>query len=143
MNFERAPRDSFPPGEAAHMDAAQTAPVAAPTAAGGFLRKRQPTPCGVAQHREAILDAWHAGMSGAEIAAILTASGARGCGRGYIHLLIANARDEGDTRAAAHTGLTDEQRARLSAIHKARITPEAVARMNAARSAARARARGA
>lgn len=37
MTSEQAPRDSFPPGEAATVCAAQTAPVAAPTAAGGFL----------------------------------------------------------------------------------------------------------
>ena len=34
---EQAPRDSFPPGEAVSAAPAQTAPVAAPTAAGGFL----------------------------------------------------------------------------------------------------------
>jgi hypothetical protein len=35
MTFEQAPRD-FPPGEAARMDAAQTAPAAS-DGAGGFL----------------------------------------------------------------------------------------------------------
>ncbi len=34
---EQAPRDSFPPGEAVSAAPAQTAPVAAPTAAGGSL----------------------------------------------------------------------------------------------------------
>jgi hypothetical protein len=37
MTFEQAPRDSFPPGEAATVCAAQTAPVAVGAAAGGFL----------------------------------------------------------------------------------------------------------
>jgi len=37
MTFEQAPRDSFPPGEAVSAAPAQTAPVAAPTAAGGSL----------------------------------------------------------------------------------------------------------
>ena len=37
MTFEQAPRVFSPPGEAAHMDAAQTAPVAVGAAAGGSL----------------------------------------------------------------------------------------------------------
>ena len=125
MTSEQAPRDSFPPGEAAHTNAAQTAPAAS-DGAGGFLRSAR----GASEHREAILDAWAGGMSATDIALVLTEAGATGCSRGSVHQLVLAARQAGDARAAARA--TPTQRAAVAASNQRRgCSAETRAKMSA------------
>jgi hypothetical protein len=125
---EQSPRDSFPPGEAVSANAAQTAPAAS-DGAGGFL----PSARGAAQHREAILKAWHAGMSYAEIASVLTQAGAKGSGRTSVRHVIISARGAGDERAAARAKRSESFVAKIAASNRRRsISPETRAKMSAA-----------